>query len=96
MQITYLDAGWNELLEANDWYEEQGSDIAERFILEWKRANRRMVGDPETNRAFHGNYRRCRFDVFPYALIYRITEEATVEVTAVMHQHRAPGYWSDR
>jgi toxin ParE1/3/4 len=32
---------------------------------------------------------------FPYIVAYRIAEHR-VEVLAVAHGHRKPGYWSDR
>jgi toxin ParE1/3/4 len=32
---------------------------------------------------------------FPYAVIYRVTDEA-IEVVAVAHGRRRPGYWKTR
>jgi hypothetical protein len=39
--------------------------------------------------------RRFSLHRFPYSLIYGI-EENTIVVIAVAHDHREPGYWSDR
>ena len=32
---------------------------------------------------------------FPYALLYRVWNEQ-IEILAVMHLSRKPGYWADR
>ena len=39
--------------------------------------------------------RRCRLVVFPYGLIYRVRADS-VEIIAVAHDSRRPGYWRDR
>jgi plasmid stabilization system protein ParE len=39
--------------------------------------------------------RRCRTQRFPYALLYRVWDEQ-IEILAVMHLSRKPGYWADR
>lgn len=31
-----------------------------------------MVASPQIQRCFEGDLRKCRFDVFPYALVFRI------------------------
>jgi hypothetical protein len=43
------------------------------------------------HRLFEGRLRKCRFDVFPYALIFRIQGDE-LQVLAVMHMSRQPGY----
>jgi plasmid stabilization system protein ParE len=86
-----------ELREAAAWYKERSPEVARRFLREVRvlaKAVARMplrfpalldpVLDPPVRRALvHG---------FPYALVFVITEDA-IEVLAVAHQHRMPGYW---
>ena len=80
-------------IAAAAWYEARQDGLVRRFLAKWKEAERRMAADPEMDRAFRSDSRRCRFDVFPYALIYRIASEDTIQVIAVMHQSRSPYYW---
>ncbi len=66
------------------------------FLAKWKEAENHLIADPEINRPFEGNLRKCRFDVFPYALVYRIEDADNLQVIAVMHLSREPGYWRNR
>ena len=79
-----------------EWYETRQEGLAKPFLTEWKKAENRMVADPEINRPFDGDLRKCRFEVFPYSLIYRLIAADELQVVAVMHQSRKPGYWRGR
>lgn len=96
MNVEYDDEAIEEAMEAAIWYETLREGLAKRFLAKWREAERRMVADPELNRACRNDHRRCRFDVFPYALIYRIASGDTIQVIAVMHQNRSPDYWKKR
>lgn len=95
MRIVYDDEAFEEAINAAAYYEARSDGLARRFLTAWQEAESRMIADPERNRVFENGLRRCRFRVFPYTLIYRIAGQA-VEVIAVMHQHREPGYWRDQ
>ncbi|MCF6312220.1 MAG: type II toxin-antitoxin system RelE/ParE family toxin [Verrucomicrobiales bacterium] len=96
MKASYDDEAFEEAMDAAAWYETQQEGLVRRFLAEWKKAESRMVADPEINSPFEGDLRKCRFEVFPYTLIYRIVEPDTLQVLAVMHQSRRPGYWKER
>lgn len=96
MTVRYDDAAIEEAMEAAAWYEAQHEDLLKRFLAKWKVAENQVAADPRINRSFDGELRLRRFGVFPFALIYRIEDKATVQVVAVMHQSRRPGYWKGR
>ena len=96
MTVRYNDEAHAEALDAAAWYEARQEGLVRRFLAKWKEAENRMVADPEINRPFVGDLRRCRFEVFPYALVYRIADENALDVVAVMHSSRKPGYWKSR
>jgi len=73
--------------------QQQGLGI--RFLRQWKDAENRMIANPDIHRCFEGELRKCRFEVFPYALVFRIRGDE-LEVIAVMHMSRRPGYWQER
>lgn len=95
MRVHYDDAAREEGFAAAAWYGMQQSDLRTRFLEKWKDTENRIVANPLIHRCFEGQLRKCRFDVFPYALVFRIGGDE-VQVIAVMHMSRQPGYWKDR
>lgn len=95
MRINYDDAAREEGLAAAVWYGQQQEGLQNRFLAKWKDAENRMLASPQIHRCFEGDLRKCRFDVFPYALVFRIRGDE-LQVLAVMHLSRRPGYWNDQ
>jgi toxin ParE1/3/4 len=84
-----------ELQAALTWYLERSETAAFRFAAELDRAMDLVVESP---RRWPGGERATRKYVlqrFPFAVIYRETEEA-IQVLAIAHGHRRPGYWKER
>lgn len=96
VEIIYHQEAFEEGVEAARWYEAQSEGLELRFFRHWKEAEQRMAAFPDRNRVFHDGMRRCRFEVFPHFLVYRLRPGGTIEVLAVMHPSRRPGYWIDR
>ena len=46
-------------------------------------------------RCFDGEFRRVRVGKFRYSLVFRVADEE-IQVLAVMHTSRKPGYWKER
>ncbi|HUF07772.1 MAG TPA: type II toxin-antitoxin system RelE/ParE family toxin [Rhodothermales bacterium] len=84
-----------DLLSATDWYLERSHTAASEFSAEIDHALVRIQEAPE--RYPETRYRRRRFVLlkFPFDLIYRIVGEH-VEIIAVAHHSRRPGYWRAR
>lgn len=95
MRVHYADAAREEGLAAAAWYGQQQQDLLTRFLQKWKDAENRMAASPQRHRCFEGELRKCRFEIFPYALVFRIRNDE-LQVLAVMHMSRRPGYWKDR
>lgn len=96
MEIIYHHEAFQEGIEAAKWYEAQSEGLELRFLRHWKEAEERMAASPARNRVFHDGMRRCRFEIFPHSLVYRIRPCDVIEVLAVMHPSRRPGYWTER
>jgi plasmid stabilization system protein ParE len=77
------------------WYLERSERAAVAFEREIERAIERIGEAPTTYPIVDGELRRCLLDRFPYALLYAIGLTA-VQVIAVAHLHRRPGYWTRR
>lgn len=77
------------------WYRERSLRAAEGFISELEKGVRAVVKAPRRWPIFEAGCRRYPLRRFPYLLIYRETARS-IEVLAVAHGHRRPGYWRSR
>ena len=68
---------------------------AEAFMSELDTGVQKISEFPEIRSYYVGNTRRYFFRHFPFAIIYRVHDE-TVQVVAVAHGRRKPGYWKNR
>jgi len=84
-----------EFLGAIDFYEARDPGLGQDFAIEVYSAIQRIVSFPTAWPVLGGDVRRCLTSRFPYGILYTI-EPNGVFILAVMHLHRAPGYWRDR
>src|SRR5580704_1653336 len=85
----------SEFLESARYYQSQQPELGSRFVEAVQEAVRRIETHPLLYRIVEGNIRQCRVPRFPYGIIYRVKPDR-IEIVAVMHLHRQPGYWKDR
>src|SRR5687768_13977453 len=96
MKLVYLEEARFELLCAIAWYEECQEGLGGRFFREIEAAETEIVQHPELWGRVGPGYRRKLLHRFPYGMIYHVREPDLIEVVAVMHLHREPGYWTSR
>ncbi len=84
-----------EARAARRWYAERDEQVGAAFMDELDRAVELVARLPRTWPPFEAGTRRFLFKRFPYYLIYR-ERDGMVEVVAVMHARRHPGYWRHR
>ena len=96
MKLVYLEEARAELLLAVAWYEECQEGLGGRFYSEIETAEDGVLQHPELWGRTDGGCRRKLLNHFPYGLIYHQPEAGCIEVVAVMHLHREPGYWTER
>jgi len=80
---------------AGRWYRERSASAAAQFTDEVARALRVIGESPGRGPRYLFGTRRLLLDTFPYAIIYRELPDA-IQVLAVAHCSRRPGYWKDR
>jgi plasmid stabilization system protein ParE len=84
-----------ELKSALTWYLERSSTAAANFADELDRVINLTVKFPQRwPKADHGT-RKFVLRRFPFAVVYR-EKQTAVQVLAVAHGHRQPGYWKNR
>jgi toxin ParE1/3/4 len=84
-----------EFLEAVRYYERQQPGLGRRFLEAVTEAIRRIQAHPNMYRVVFGTWRQCRVGRFPFGIIYQVAGRR-IEIVAVMHLHRRPGYWQHR
>ena len=84
-----------EAKAAYDWYAKRNPTAANAFISELDNAISQIQTGPERwTMHLHGT-RKFLLRRFPYSVVYRITKSA-IQVIAVAHGRRRPGYWKSR
>jgi len=84
-----------EAQAANRWYRERSPSAAAAYLAELDLAVAAIAENPEMwPRYVHGT-RRYILHRFPFYLVYRETADR-IEIIAVAHGRRKPGYWKDR
>ena len=84
-----------ELAEATEWYLERSATAAAGFVREVEHAIGRIAEAPERFPLTRFGRRRFVLLNYPYDLVYRIARTG-VEIVAVAHHARRPGYWRKR
>jgi len=84
-----------EAQAANRWYRERSASAAEAYFAELDLAVEAIAENSELwPRYVHGT-RRYIPHRFPFYLVYRETADR-LEIIAVAHGRRKPGYWKTR
>ena len=84
-----------EAQAAYRWYREQNEAAAEAFLAELDRAVELISEGPLRWPTYLHSTRRFLLRRFPFGVIFRQAGEA-VQIVAVAHARRKPGYWKDR
>ena len=77
------------------FYNDKQPGLAQRFLDNLEEALHRIQRHPQAYRQVEGEIRKCRVAHFPYGVIYRARSDF-IEIIAVMHLRRSPGYWTQR
>jgi plasmid stabilization system protein ParE len=84
-----------EAQAARDWYAERSKSAALSFVEELTAAIGRIVESPlRWSKAVAGT-RRVHLHRFPFSIFYRL-KGTSIQVIAVAHTSRRPGYWRKR
>jgi toxin ParE1/3/4 len=84
-----------ELGEATDYYAGQNLRVALAFQAEVRAGVVSIASDPSRLPTLGSERHFYLLKQFPYLLVYRILDDF-VEVLAVAHTSRRPGYWNSR
>ena len=95
MKIKFIEPAYEEYNEAIEFYKLKSEGLEKKFILEIDRTLGIIKNYPESFPKFTENTRKAIVSIFPFNLIYSISDKSIL-IIAVAHQHRKPNYWLSR
>lgn len=94
MTLRFHPAAQDELIATAIFYEAARNGLGEQFRDAVQVVLAHLLANPELGEKRRGA-RRLTVSGFPYDIVYRASN-ATLEVLAVAHHRRRPGYWRQR
>jgi plasmid stabilization system protein ParE len=93
--VRFHPAAAQEAEEAYDWYAARNPAAAYGFREELRPAVEAVAESPGSWPRYGARAQRYVFPRFPFSLVY-VRRPEEVEVVAVAHGRRRPGYWRSR
>jgi len=84
-----------ELEAAFVWYAARSSKVAAQYLAELDRAIAIIGESPQSWERVIGPWRRYPLRRFPFLIYFRETDSG-IDIVAVAHGRRRPGYWQER
>jgi len=95
IEVSFHPEAVRELRAAFLWYYDRNPIVAQSFQVETEDAIELVLEDPRRWQKWGTTERKYVYPHFPFNLIYR-ENSGDVEVLAIAHQKRKPGYWKKR
>jgi toxin ParE1/3/4 len=86
---------WLEIEGGEDWYRQRSSDAAADFASDVGDAIKSIRQAPQRWPKYLHGTRRFVLDRFPFSIVY-LDAAKLVNIVAVAHSKRKPGYWKRR
>jgi len=94
-EVFFHPAAVEEAQAARRWYLERSISAADSFLAELDHAIEAIAQTPDRWPDFVYGTRRYLFRRFPFQLMYRVVD-GHVQIIAIAHGRRRPGYWKAR
>ncbi len=95
LDVEFHPEAEKELLSARDWYADRSTAAAEQFIETLTRAVASIRRSPSRWPFASPGIRRYLMRRFPFLVFYRL-KRGSLQILAVAHAYRRPGYWKNR
>ena len=94
--VIFTPAARAELVDAQDWYENEVPGLGRRFRAAVDAVVQSMSFNPRQFPVVYKSIRRALLRRFPYALMFVVETDETVTVIACFHGSRDPAHWQKR
>jgi len=84
-----------ELREAADFYDLESPGLGGVFLDAVESSLRALLEFPQSGSILADGQRKLVLEGFPYYIVYW-TDGVVIEIYAVAHERRRPGYWHDQ
>lgn len=95
MRLEFHPEARDEFVAAAAYYDAAVPGLGDRFLVAVRRTTVLVLEHPTAGTPRKAGARRILVTGFPYDVVYQVREKV-VEVLAIAHQHRRPGYWRER
>lgn len=95
LPIEYHPAAVSEAAESRRWYAKIDPDLGASFADELDQALEQIAETPERWAKHLHETRGVLLQRFPYLVVYRV-QNAVIQIIAIQHTKRRPGYWESR
>ncbi len=85
----------SEATEARRWYASKRQEAADGFLRELRAGYDAVAESPSIYPYYAKPYRFYKLKRYPYLIVYLESDDA-VDILAVAHAKREPGYWMSR
>jgi plasmid stabilization system protein ParE len=93
--VRFHPAAAQEAESTYDWYAARNASAAHGFREELRQAIDAIASNPRTWPRYGNRARRYVFPRYPFSVVYLLRGDV-IEVVAVAHGRRRPGYWRSR
>ncbi|HEB98547.1 MAG TPA: type II toxin-antitoxin system RelE/ParE family toxin [Thiotrichales bacterium] len=93
-RVEFHPLATSEAETAADWYAQRNPQAARAFLKELTHSIEMIREAPERWPRF-GKARRYLMSSFPFSIVYR-SKGTAIEIVAIAHHKRRPGYWRSR
>ncbi|MDA0834146.1 MAG: type II toxin-antitoxin system RelE/ParE family toxin [Planctomycetota bacterium] len=93
--VRFLPAARVDFDESFDWYARRSPEAAERFSSAVDAAIARILIDPAGFAFVDEWHQECLLKRFPFRMVYRSMLDQ-IQIVAVAHAKRKPGFWQER
>ncbi|WP_459555738.1 type II toxin-antitoxin system RelE/ParE family toxin [Lacunimicrobium album] len=94
-QVIFRPEATEEVVEAWHWYRAKGPEVAENFNRQLAAVIDKISVNPMNSLPFIDETRIAMVRRYPYQIVFEVIDHR-VEVLAVKHSARRPGYWRSR
>lgn len=95
MKVSFHPAARDEFLAAAEYYDTAVAGLGSRFLQIVRGTTDMLLRHPEAGSVRNAGTRRVVLTGFPYDIVFQVRQD-TLEIIAIAHQRRRPGYWRHR
>jgi plasmid stabilization system protein ParE len=92
MRLVFRPEAQNEILLAQNWYEERAAGLGLEFARAVDVAVERVLRTPGAYASLDAKYRHLMLRKFPYSIVYHVTDTEII-VVSCFHHRRRPASW---